>query len=200
MAFPAYTTLYYNQTLDHTQPFHPSNPTWPHRYLLNDDSWGKPSVESITSDTCPGPLLLYTGNEGPIDAFWSGNGFMMEMADMWGGLILFPEERFYGESIPSADYSFMSTQQVLFTGWALAHCMYTYPPTGKRQRVRDNYSSVGKACYGPNGERAVKYVQMANLTSVGIVYLVLVASTMSPLVDLTNHLTFLNHLSNANQR
>ena len=87
-----------------------------------------------------------------------------------------------------------------FTGWALAHCMYTYSPTGKRRRVRDNYSSVGKACYGPKGERAVKYVQMVNLTSVGIVYLVLVASTMSPLVDLSNHLTFLNHLSNANQR
>ena len=112
MAAPAYTTLYYNQTLDHTQPFHHSSPRWSHRYLLNDDSWGKPSDSSITSSTCPGPLLLYTGNEGPIDAFWSGNGFMMQMADLWGGLILFPEERYYGESIPSSDYSYMSTQQV----------------------------------------------------------------------------------------
>lgn len=57
--------------------------------------------------------MFYTGNEGPVDAFWSGNGFMMEMAESWGGLIVFGEERYYGPSIPSSDYSYMSTQQVL---------------------------------------------------------------------------------------
>ncbi|GMI02076.1 hypothetical protein TrVE_jg8031 [Triparma verrucosa] len=109
-----YQTLYYNQTLDHTQPFHPSQARWSHRYLLNDEFWSRPADEDLMgSSSCPGPIMFYTGNEGPVDGFWSGNGFMMEMAESWGGLIVFGEERYYGESIPSEDYSFMSTQQVL---------------------------------------------------------------------------------------
>jgi len=36
--------------------------------------------------------MLYTGNEGPVDAFWEGNGFMQGLAAKWGGLIVFPEE------------------------------------------------------------------------------------------------------------
>ena len=35
---------------------------------------------------CRGPILLYTGNEGPITAFYDTNGFMIEeLAPMLGG-------------------------------------------------------------------------------------------------------------------
>ena len=38
---------------------------------------------------------------------------MQSLASKWGGLIVFPEERYYGESIPSPSYQYMNTQQVL---------------------------------------------------------------------------------------
>ena len=62
-----------------------------------------------------------------------------------------------------------------FTGFALAMCMYD----GSGRRVRQSYAAVGKACYGAAGERAVVVVQMLNLVSVGVVYLVLLGETMS---------------------
>lgn len=105
-----YKVLYYNQTLDHVNNFDPDHPKWSHRYLLNDDNWGK---KSLSSD-CPGPILMYTGNEAPVTAFWSGNGFMIDyLAPKWGALILFPEERYYGESIPSTSMKYLTTQNVL---------------------------------------------------------------------------------------
>ena len=42
--------------------------TYSHRYLLNDDYFGKPTAPtSATNGACKGPILFYTGNEGPID-------------------------------------------------------------------------------------------------------------------------------------
>lgn len=58
----SYKTKYYNQTLDHVNNFDPSHPKWSHRYLLNDDNWGSQKL----SDKCPGPILMYTGNEADI--------------------------------------------------------------------------------------------------------------------------------------
>ncbi|CAM9481871.1 unnamed protein product, partial [Ectocarpus fasciculatus] len=105
-----YKTLYYNQTLDHANNFDPTHPKWSHRYLLNDDNWNK---KQLTLD-CPGPILMYTGNEAPVTAFWSGNGFMIDhLAPKWGALVLFPEQRYYGESIPSSSMQYLTTQNVL---------------------------------------------------------------------------------------
>lgn len=105
-----YQTKYYNQTLDHVNNFNPSHPRWSHRYLINDDYWRKEKL----SDSCPGPILMYTGNEADVTAFWSGNGFMIDyLAPKWGALILFPEERYYGESIPSESMEYLTTQNVL---------------------------------------------------------------------------------------
>ena len=106
-----YQTLYFDQRLDHIT-YNPTLPTWSQRYLLNDDFFGSKPL----SPSCPGPILLYTGNEGDITAFWSGNGFMIDvLAPKFGALLLFPEQRYYGDSIPTNDgrYEYLSTQQVL---------------------------------------------------------------------------------------
>ena len=68
-----------------------------------------------------------------------------------------------------------------FTGYCLARCMYE-PKTG--QRVRSTYKSVGEACYGRNGGTIVVSVQMLNLCSVGVVYLVLMSETLAALVPI----------------
>ena len=133
-----YETRWYDQTLDHFQlPLSddsrpsPSAPPrrWRQRYLINDDYFGRPANasenyeyglpwpppgrETWLTASCPGPILLYTGNEGDIAAFWGANGFMHRLAATWGGLILFPEERYYGQSIPSEEVRYLSTEQVL---------------------------------------------------------------------------------------
>eukprot|EP00933_Yihiella_yeosuensis_P046587 TRINITY_DN4215_c0_g1_i1.p1 TRINITY_DN4215_c0_g1~~TRINITY_DN4215_c0_g1_i1.p1 ORF type:complete len:511 (-),score=94.91 TRINITY_DN4215_c0_g1_i1:165-1697(-) len=115
-SYPTYQELYYSQTLDHFNPA--SKARWQHRYLLNDKNW---DGRGILANGCRGPILLYTGNEGPIDGFWASNGFMIQvLAPKWGALLLFPEQRFYGKSMPFGNDSFktehlsyLTTNQVL---------------------------------------------------------------------------------------
>ena len=118
-----YQTLYYNNTIDHLAPFNPpssssKSTTFEHRYLLNDDYFGQQQEiynwDDDATTTCPGPILLYAGNEGAITGFWNGNGFMHYLAEKYGGLLVFPEERYYGTSIPTTDCcTYLTTQQVL---------------------------------------------------------------------------------------
>lgn len=114
--YPKPTELFYQQKLDHFNPADARR--WSHRYLLNNDSWdGRGKLEN----GCPGPVLLYTGNEGPIDAFWGISGFVVQdLASKLGGLVLFPEERYYGKSLPfgaaslqAANVHYLTTAQVL---------------------------------------------------------------------------------------
>ena len=97
-SYPEYQTKIYNQTLDHFD--FSSAKRWcvfagrpdlghtaapapppvaragldcaggcrrPHRYLYRDAEW---DGRAKLANGCPGPILLYTGNEGPITAFW----------------------------------------------------------------------------------------------------------------------------------
>jgi len=136
------TELFFDQQLDHFRFSAASVATFKHRYLENTDSWGKPTGTPLQlPDGCPGPVLLYTGNEGPIDAFWGSNGFMVNhLAPTWGAALLFPEERYYGKSAPFGPTSlepeqaaFMTTEQVLadyatvLTSWKEAHNATTCP-------------------------------------------------------------------------
>lgn len=96
---PAPDTGYYEQTLDHFSPV--DNRTWSQRYLFSNTSW---DGSGELPNGCRGPVLLYTGNEGPIDEFYSGNGFVTEvLAPALGAFTLFIEERYYGESLPFGD-------------------------------------------------------------------------------------------------
>lgn len=115
-ASTSYQTLYYNQTLDHFNPT--DSRRWSHRYLFSDEHWDG-TGELING--CPGPILLYTGNEGSITGFWEAAGFMVEyLAPKWGALLVFPEERYYGDSLPfgsdsfkAENLAFLTTEQVL---------------------------------------------------------------------------------------
>jgi len=115
--FPSFQEKWFNQTLDHFR-FESPPRTWPHRYLYNDDHW---SGKGTLPNGCKGPILFYTGNEGPIEAFWAANGFMSEvLAPKWGALLIFAEERYYGKSLPFGPSSlspenavYLSTEQVL---------------------------------------------------------------------------------------
>ena len=112
-ASPGYEERWFDQPKDHFHFNNDASATWRHRYLFNDTFWGK---QPALDNGCKGPILFYTGNEGPIDAFWGSNGFMTEvLAPALGALLVFGEERYYGLSQPTGgrSYEYLSTEQVL---------------------------------------------------------------------------------------
>ena len=67
--------------------------TFPVRYY-----WSTEHVNASDPDT---PILLYTGNEGPIDGFWNITGFVTKnLSKEFKAAVLFIEHRYYGTSIP----------------------------------------------------------------------------------------------------
>jgi lysosomal Pro-X carboxypeptidase len=108
-ATATYETKTFAQRLDHFRSDAHAQQSWPQRYLIDRSNW-KPG----------GPILFYTGNEGPVEAFFEACGFITTvLAPRLNGLVLFAEQRFYGHSMPlgsaaSADsLSLLSTEQVL---------------------------------------------------------------------------------------
>lgn len=61
------------------------------------------------------PILFYTGNEGDIMMFYSNTGFMFELAQKWGALVIFAEHRYYGESLPFGKDSFTNKNMQFLT-------------------------------------------------------------------------------------
>lgn len=62
------------------------------RYLVNTEHWTGPARM--------GPIFLYCGNEGDIEWFAVNTGFVWEIAPKFGAMVVFPEHRYYGESMP----------------------------------------------------------------------------------------------------
>ncbi|KAF5791533.1 putative lysosomal Pro-Xaa carboxypeptidase [Helianthus annuus] len=85
-----YEIRYYEQTLDHFS--FDDLPNFSQRYLINTDHWAGPSRM--------GPIFLYCGNEGDIEWFAANSGFVWELAPRFGAMVIFPEHRYYGESMP----------------------------------------------------------------------------------------------------
>nr|XP_043615611.1 lysosomal Pro-X carboxypeptidase-like isoform X2 [Erigeron canadensis] len=86
-----YDIKYFQQTLDHFS-FNDDLPSFQQRYLINTDHWVGPSRM--------GPIFMYCGNEGDIEWFAVNSGFVWEIAPRFGAMVIFPEHRYYGESMP----------------------------------------------------------------------------------------------------
>ncbi|KAH9664093.1 hypothetical protein KPL70_019900 [Citrus sinensis] len=85
-----YETRYFEQRLDHFS--FADLPTFSQRYLINTDHWVGPNRL--------GPIFLYCGNEGDIEWFAVNSGFVWDIAPRFGAMLVFPEHRYYGESMP----------------------------------------------------------------------------------------------------
>ncbi|KAG9265025.1 lysosomal Pro-X carboxypeptidase [Astyanax mexicanus] len=94
----SYTTLYLDQQIDHFGFL--ENGTFKQRYLLNDLHWHKDNS----------PILFYTGNEGDITWFCNNTGFMWDIAEELGAMLVFAEHRYYGESLPFGDESYSNAK------------------------------------------------------------------------------------------
>lgn len=131
-----YHELYFDQALNHSDPA--SATRWRQRYLLGNGSW---DGRGALPNGCRGPILLYAGNEGPVEGFWQGSGFFTELlAPRWGALLVFPEQRFYGRSMPCgsegsslqpACLRLLSTAQVLADYAALLSSLRDTLPSAK---------------------------------------------------------------------
>eukprot|EP00949_MAST-11_sp_MAST-11-sp1_P005144 g5144.t1 len=112
-----YEERFFNQTLDHFDAT--DERRWTQRYLFSKEHWNQDAEKKLPNG-CPGPILFYTGNEGPITAFWESNGFMIDhLAPEFGALIVFAEERYYGASLPFGpnpnpeQLKYLSVEQIL---------------------------------------------------------------------------------------
>ncbi|CAN8251492.1 unnamed protein product [Cochlearia groenlandica] len=108
-----YETEFFSQQLDHFS--FADLPKFSQRYLINSDHW--------LGASALGPIFLYCGNEGDIEWFATNSGFIWEIAPKFGALLVFPEHRYYGESMPygsreeayknATTLSYLTTEQAL---------------------------------------------------------------------------------------
>ena len=103
-ASPPYETRWFTQSLTHAAG---DDRTFQQKYLVSEAHVGRGTHPSPALGACPGPVLFYSGNEGPIEAFWGSNGFMESyLAPKWGALVVMAEARYYGASLPFGNASF----------------------------------------------------------------------------------------------
>ncbi|XAR51410.1 Lysosomal Pro-Xaa carboxypeptidase [Bertholletia excelsa] len=108
-----YQTRYFEQRLDHFS--FADLPPFQQRYLINVEHWWGPARK--------GPIFLYCGNEGDITWFADNTGLVWELAPKFGAMVIFPEHRYYGESMPfgsreeayknATTLSYLTTEQAL---------------------------------------------------------------------------------------
>jgi len=69
--------------------------TFKMRYIVDDQYFRNESSGLLR------PILFYAGNEGDIWDFYENSGFMTTtLAEQWGGLVVFGEHRYFGQSYP----------------------------------------------------------------------------------------------------
>lgn len=100
LGIPAPPRFYHQQRVDH---FGTSAATFSQRYYLNDTQWQPGS-----------PLLVIIGGEGAVPP---SQGFFYPfvvdvLAPMMKALVIQPEHRFYGESLPFGAASFQTSNNL----------------------------------------------------------------------------------------
>ncbi|XP_056139643.1 lysosomal Pro-X carboxypeptidase isoform X2 [Lampris incognitus] len=96
----SYETRYFEQKIDHFGFL--EDGTFKHRYLVANQSWNPEG----------GPILFYTGNEGDIAWFCNNTGFMWDIAEELGAMLVFAEHRYYGESLPFGQDSYSDSKHL----------------------------------------------------------------------------------------
>ncbi|OQR67810.1 lysosomal Pro-X carboxypeptidase-like [Tropilaelaps mercedesae] len=82
-------TTFFNVRVDHFG--YSNNHTFPLRVLYNNEYF---------DHSKPGPIFVYTGNEGDIAPFVYNTGLLWDWAKEFGALLVFIEHRYYGKSQP----------------------------------------------------------------------------------------------------
>ena len=86
--------FYYDSLIDHFSWAHGST-TYKQRVFMCDKYW-----TSDEKTKTKGPIFFYTGNEADVTLYLNATGFMWELAQDVGALLVFAEHRYYGNSHP----------------------------------------------------------------------------------------------------
>lgn len=89
--------------IDHFDPL--EERVWNQRYWAVDDFY-KPEY---------GPVLLYICGEGTCNGLPNLKAWTAQLAKMFDGLVLVLEHRYYGESMPFGDKSFLQANMKYLT-------------------------------------------------------------------------------------
>ena len=102
----SYQELYFTQKVSHFN-YKYSSKTWKQRYLIDINQWSKADK---------GPILMYMGNEGPIEMFYKNAGWYNDyVAKDLRGMLVYPECRYFGKSWPFGDQkSSMAPENLTF--------------------------------------------------------------------------------------
>jgi lysosomal Pro-X carboxypeptidase len=97
------TEHWIEQTTDHFNfaPPYLKQYTFQQRYYACDEYY-KPSKDGKQP-----PIFFYAGNEGPVENYVRHTGLMWENAERWGALLIFAEHRYYGQSLPYGNSSYV---------------------------------------------------------------------------------------------
>nr|XP_037289026.1 lysosomal Pro-X carboxypeptidase-like [Rhipicephalus microplus] len=80
------------------------NATFPLRYAMADQYWNRKG----------GPIFIYTANEGSIEDHITNTGIMWEWGRDFKALLVFPEHRYYGKSLPFGKDSFKTPEMTAY--------------------------------------------------------------------------------------
>lgn len=123
---PPPSTVWFTQKFDH---FGSDQRTFQQRYLIYDKFYNG-----------SGPIFFCPGGESDVSAGYNHNGLMFEYGSTLGALLLFPEHRFYGQTLPSgpvdsylpANVAMLTIAQALADYVAIiaaVRAQYKVPPT-----------------------------------------------------------------------
>ncbi|KAI6219209.1 hypothetical protein M3Y95_01115200 [Aphelenchoides besseyi] len=87
-----------------------------------------------------GPVLFYTGNEGPIEGFVDNTQILLDIAPQLNALVVFAEHRYYGSTLPFGGDSFKDTTKVAYL--SVEQALRDYVQVVKD--LRANYKKLGK--------------------------------------------------------
>ena len=98
---PEFVTYLYSQTLDHFSYRPESYTTFQQRYIINYEYWDGPNSSA--------PIFVYTGDEAGITGVAAYAGFMVELASLFNGLLLYIEASMSSSSISAQTNRKMKT-------------------------------------------------------------------------------------------
>ena len=116
MSIENMTCHFFTQPLDHFLP-RGKSPTFEQRYCIYD-GYATPSNHSTNfhNNVSRSPILLYAGNESPLEQYINHTGLMWELAPQLQARVVFVEHRYEGQSLPNLTHNclaYASTIQAL---------------------------------------------------------------------------------------
>ncbi|XP_075971697.1 putative serine protease K12H4.7 [Anticarsia gemmatalis] len=126
-----------NMPLDHFDP--QNNATFRMRFMYNEDFFGGNGS----------PIFILVGGEWAINAGWLRGGNMFEMARENRGYQIYTEHRYYGETIPFADFS-AENLRFLNIDQALADLAYFINDLKKQPRFANSKVILYGGSYAAN--------------------------------------------------